>query len=212
MAEILGKVVVVDDDPAILRAFGKQIALMGYAVATFERPDAAFRHLERDGADCLVVDLNMPGQSGLELQTKLDTLPRSIPTVFVSGAATVQNSVAAMRGGATHFLEKPVEFEDMKAAIEEAIASSRSKNLQDTEAQSAKRKYEDLSPRQKAVFAEVLTGAPNKVIAFRLGISERTVKSHRHMIMQKLEADSLADMLAVGVALGVSKEDPNDAP
>jgi len=199
------QVVLVDDDRAILKALSRMIELMGYEATTFDDPELALEHLETEGTGCLVVDLNMPGLSGLELQQSLASLPNPIPTVFVSGAATVQGSVAAMRGGATHFLEKPVEFDDLRAAIREAIADAKSQSRQDAGKRAARSKYEELSPRQKAVFHEVLTGAPNKVIAHRLGIAERTVKSHRQAIMQKLEADSLADAIAVGLALGMAR-------
>ena len=197
-------VIVVDDDPSILKAFEKQIALMGHSVVTFADPQGALIHLRSKGADCLVVDLNMPGLSGLDLQAEIETLDPPVPTVFISGAADVQSSVAAMRGGACHFLEKPVEFEDLKAAIDEATRLARNVASAARDVQDARSRYDELTPRQQSVFRELLKGAPNKVIAIRLGIGERTVKAHRLAVLERLEAHSIADVIAIGVKIGLS--------
>ena len=200
------RVVVVDDDPSILRAFAKQISLMGYSVTTYAAPEEALDHLQSDGADCLVVDLNMPGISGLDLQSAIATLNPPVPTVFVSGAASVQSSVAAMRGGACHFLEKPVEFEELKAAITEATAQAVEMATAARASLSAQAQFDDLTPRQQAVFRELLTGAPNKVIGFRLGISERTVKAHRQALMDRLGTRSVSDLVGIAKKIGLPTE------
>ena len=198
------RVVVVDDDPSILRAYSKQIELMGHCVRAFTAPLEALEHLQSQGADCLVVDLSMPGFSGLELQTATARLTPPVPTVFVSGAASVQSSVAAMRGGACHFLEKPVEFEDLKSAIAEATEQAAEAALAVRESQNAQALYDTLTPRQQAVLRELLAGAPNKVVAFRLGISERTVKAHRQALLERLGARSISDLEIFAKKIGLS--------
>ena len=198
------RVVVVDDDQSILKAFTKQIELMGHSVRAFADPLEALDHLKIQAADCLVVDLNMPGISGLELQLAIAELKPTVPTVFVSGAASVQSSVAAMRGGACHFLEKPVEFEDLKAAIAEATEKAAEAALTVRDTLNAQAQYDELTPRQQAVFLELLKGAPNKVVAFRLGISERTVKAHRQALMERLGATSISDLVTFAKKIGFS--------
>jgi len=200
----LFRVVVVDDDPSILKAFSKQIELMGHSVAAFSVPEDALNHLQDEGADCLVVDLNMPRLSGLDLQTAIARLKPPVPIVFVSGAANVQSSVAAMRGGACHFLEKPVEFEDLQSAIAEATEQASAAAASVRDAKEAQEHYDELTPRQQAVFRELLTGAPNKVVAFRLGIGERTVKAHRQALMERLGARSIPDLVAIAEKIGLS--------
>ena len=195
---------VVDDDQSILKAFTKQIELMGHSVRAFADPLEALDHLKIQAADCLVVDLNMPGISGLELQLAIAELKPTVPTVFVSGAASVQSSVAAMRGGACHFLEKPVEFEDLKAAIAEATEKAAEAALTVRDTLNAQAQYDELTPRQQAVFLELLKGAPNKVVAFRLGISERTVKAHRQALMERLGATSISDLVTFAKKIGFS--------
>ena len=198
------RVVVVDDELSILKAFSKQIVLMGHSVVTFADPKMAQNDLEDKGADCLVVDLNMPGLSGLDLQSAISGLDPPVPVVFVSGAANVSSSVAAMRGGACNFLEKPVEFEDLRAAIAEATAQAALAASAAQDTKEAQKNFDELTPRQQAVFRELLTGAPNKVIAFRLGIGERTVKAHRQALMERLGASSVSDVVAIARKIGLS--------
>jgi len=211
LADRQSQIVIVDDDASILRAFSKQVALMGHAVTTFQNAADALLHVRGQGADCILLDLNMPGLSGLELQKALTELSTPLPVIFISGAANVQTSVAAMRGGASHFLEKPIEFDDLKLAISEALETG-AKTAQETESiNECKRRYASLTPRQQAVFAELMTGASNKVIAARLEIGERTVKAHRHALMERLEARNTADILKIGFVLGIADPSPTGA-
>ena len=203
MGDVLFRVVIVDDDPSILKAFSKQIELMGHSVTAFSDPEDALTHLQLEGADCLLVDLNMPRLNGLELQAAIARLKPPVPTVFVSGAANVQSSVAAMRGGACHFLEKPVEFDDLRSAIDEATALAIEATDAARAAERAQGHFDELTARQKDVFRELLTGAPNKVIAFRLGIAERTVKAHRQALMERLGARSIPDLVAIAGIIGI---------
>ena len=173
------RIVIVDDDPSVLAALAKQIALMGHEVTPFEDPALALQHLRQSRGDCLILDLNMPELTGLEVQEELADLRVPVGIIFVSGAATVQSSVSAMRGGATHFLEKPIEYDDLSAAVDEALAKVRNARRETEAKADAERRYHNLTERQQAVFREILTGAPNKVIAHRLNIGERTVKAHR---------------------------------
>lgn len=206
------RVVVVDDDASILKAYSKLIGLMGHSVTAFASPKNALRYLRDEGADCLVVDLNMPGLSGLDLQSAIAGFNPPVPMVFVSGAANVQSSVTAMRGGACHFLEKPVEFEDLRAAIAEATEQAVAAASAARETEEAQKQFDELTPRQQSVFRELVTGAPNKVIAFRLGIGERTVKAHRQALMERLGANSVSDVISIARKIGLTSDPSSETP
>lgn len=203
MAETRAKIVLVDDDPSTLRAIGKQIRFLGHDVHAFDDPNEALSWLETHSAACLVLDLHMPGMTGLEVQARLTGLRHPPIVVFLSGMADIPSTVEAMRAGAVDFLEKPVERSDLAAAVAYAVERFA------VERDAAQRRFETetrlnmLTSRQRDVLGHLLNGASNKLIARDLRISERTVKAHRHMLMEKLGAESLADLFAIAVKAGI---------
>ena len=188
-------IVLVDDDRSFLTAMKRQLVVFGYNVEAFEDPHAAFKYLKTGLGRCLIVDLQMPDMSGLELQGELNNLDCPLAVIFLSGQGGIRSSVQAMRGGAVDFLEKPVEAETLLKTVENALEQH------DTEVQKAgllqqsRDRLARLTIRQRAVFDIVIIGASNKEIALKLEISERTVKAHRHDIMERLEAQSVPDLV-----------------
>ena len=157
--------------------------------------------------DCAVTDMRMPGFDGLKLQEELNkTLPH-LSLVFITGHGNVPMSVEAMKGGAVDFLEKPVDDKAFLAAIRRAAARSRALKASRDEMIAIKRRYERMSTRERQVFALVTTGLLNKQIAFDLGLAERTVKVHRARAMEKMEADSLAQLVRMAQLLGAHTDE-----
>ena len=152
----------------------------------------------------MLVDLNMPRMNGLELQAAICAAGRSLPVVFLSAEGTVRSTVDALRGGAEDFLEKPVEYDALSLALDKDLARAAEMASEAAEIHQIRQRMETLTDRQNDVLLEGLTGMPNKVIAFKLGISERTVKAHRFQIMEKLEAASLADLCFMAAKVGLS--------
>jgi len=188
-------VMLVDDDASLRRALSRQIQLLGYAVQSFGTPEDLLQAAETETADCLVLDLMMPGMSGLELQQELLRRGWSMPTVFLSAQGDIPSTVQAMQDGALDFLEKPVEAEILEQAISRAVAKSREISENRATRQAARTRFASLTDRQRDVFAGVVAGNPNKVIAHDLGITIRTVKAHRQIVMKKMSATSVADLV-----------------
>jgi FixJ family two-component response regulator len=196
-------VFVVDDDASVRRSLTRLLAAAGYVVEAFA---SAPEFLEREppaGPCCLVLDVRMPGLTGLDLQRALAGAGRRMPIIFVTGHADVQMSVTAMKGGAVDLLTKPVDDTELLGAIQRAVA----KDAQDlgAEARLAEidQRVKTLTPRETEVFALVVTGMLNKQIAFELGISEKTVKVHRARVMEKMRAGSVADLVRLADRVGV---------
>jgi FixJ family two-component response regulator len=152
---------------------------------------------------CLVLDLNMPGLNGLELQECLAEREISLPIVFITGYGTVPDSVKAMKAGAVDFLEKPFSDEDLLGAISRAIETERLAKQDQERRRELKKRMESLTPREYDVFRLVVTGMLNKQIAFELGTVEKTVKVHRARVMAKMGAKSLAELVRFADTLGV---------
>jgi FixJ family two-component response regulator len=199
-------IVLVDDDHSFLRAMTRQLMALGFCVEAFEKPQAAFRYLESGSGRCLIVDLHMPDMSGLELQGALENVGRPLAVIFLSGQGDIQSTVQAMRGGAVDFLEKPVEAHALLKAIEKALEQHETDVQESALFQQSKDRLARLTSRQRSVFDIVITGASNKEIALNLGISERTVKAHRHDIMDRLEAQSVPDLVNLANHLDLSSD------
>lgn len=199
-------VFVVDDDPVFLRAIKRQLEAGNYTVETFESARELLQRETLSERGCLIADLRMPGQSGLDLQDELNQLEYALPIIFLTGAGDIESSVTAMKHGAVDFLPKPVEKEVLFSAIEEALEKDRRGREQFTRRNHAKDKIARLTQREKEVMDYVITGMPNKLIAFSLGISEKTVKAHRGRVMHKVGARSIIDLAALSeLAFGVSE-------
>lgn len=186
---------VVDDDTSVRTALKRLIRSLGFTVETFDSAQAFLKREPYDGPACLILDIRMPGTSGIELQDELAEADIPIPIIFITGHGNIQMSVKAMKAGALDFIEKPFEDQKLIDAIHTAIARSKQDRAKLSEIQEVQRRVCSLTPREYEVFMLVVSGMLNKQIALELGMSEKTVKVHRGRVMQKMEAASLADLV-----------------
>lgn len=161
---------------------------------------------------CILLDVRMPSLSGLQLQRSLAAKSHALPIVFLTGHGDIPMSVHAMRAGAEDFLTKPVSSEALLAAVQRALARDSERRAQHDESQRLLSRLDSLTPTEHKVFLLIVRGKLNKQIAYELGSSERTIKWHRHNIMQKLQVDSLAEMVSFAEHVGVLAEHNPDAP
>jgi FixJ family two-component response regulator len=197
-------VFVVDDDPSVREAVKRLIGSIGLRVETFGSTREFLASPRPQAPSCLVLDVRLPDVSGLEFQRELADANAQIPIIFITGHADVPMSVRAMKAGAVEFLTKPFRGQELLDAIQEAIARDRaawSERLQLAELHS---RYETLTAREKEVLALVVSGLLNKQIGGELGTSELTVKTHRGRVMQKMAADSLADLVRMSEKLKIA--------
>ncbi len=188
-------VYVVDDDRSVLKSLARLIKSVGWAVQTFGSAQEFLDSEFLDHPGCLVLDIKMPGVTGLELQERLAAVNCTLPIVFITGQGTISASVKAMKAGAIDFLEKPFDEDTLLEAIRLAIIKDEEKRQKSNEIAAIRERLEKLTPREREVFQLVVTGLLNKQIAYRLGVTEKTVKVHRAHIMQKMEARSLANLV-----------------
>jgi FixJ family two-component response regulator len=196
-------VFVVDDDPSVRKSLTRLIGSTGYAVEAFASAREFLARERYPGSCCLVLDVRMPGLTGLDLQEALAGARRRMSIVFVTGHGDISMSVKAMKDGAVDFLTKPVDAKDLLAAIERCLA----RDVQDRGAEARVTEIQErvqlLTPRETEVFALVVTGMLNKQIAFELRISEKTVKVHRARVMEKMRAGSVAELVRLADRVGV---------
>jgi FixJ family two-component response regulator len=196
-------VAVVDDDMSVREGLSSLIRSVGLRVETFA---SAQEFLARAGAEapsCLVLDLQLPGLSGLELQKRMAEGELDIPIVFLTGHGNIPASVQAMKGGAVEFLTKPFDEQELLNAIQEAIERDRRTRLLHGVVHDLRNRYDSLTAREQEVMQQVISGLLNKQIAAELSITEFTVKIHRGHVMQKMRADSLADLVRMAETLGI---------
>jgi FixJ family two-component response regulator len=188
---------VVDDDPIFLRAMKRLLGPAGYLVETFESAEELLQRENHLGDGCLLVDLRMPGDSGLDLQAKLNQHDYTLPIIFMTGAGDTESGVNAMKNGAVDFLPKPVENEVLFSVIEDAIEKDRHARALFHRQVRAREKIATFTKREKEIMKYVVTGLPNKEIAYQLQISEKTVKAHRGQVMKKSGAKSIVDLVTI---------------
>ena len=195
-SEPVGKTVhVVDDDASLLRAIGRLLRSHDYSVVTHASAAEFLGAGVPAGPACLLLDLNMPGMTGLELQQVISEYQARLPIVFLSGQAAVPDAIRAMKSGAVDFLTKPFESDTLLTAIETAIERSIANQASDDVLQKDWKRFQSLSPRERQVCLHVAQGLLNKQIAFELGTTERTVKAQRGSFMRKLQADSVPEVV-----------------
>jgi FixJ family two-component response regulator len=194
-------VYVIDDDASVCKSLERLIRSAGLDVKTFPSAQDFLCDNPPDRPSCLVLDVEMPGMTGLELQEKLTVLHRSIPIIFITGFGNVPASVKAMKAGAVDFLEKPFEDHTLLDAIHRAILHNLQDRQRNHEQAAIRIRSERLTNREREVFELVVTGMLNKQIAFQLGIAEKTIKVHRARIMQKMAVQSLADLVRLSERL-----------
>jgi FixJ family two-component response regulator len=196
-------VYVVDDDDSVCRALGRLIRSVGLPVETFRSAKAFLDHPAPDRPSCLVLDLRLPGPSGLDLQAALSRAGRDIPIVFITGHGDVPTSVRAMKGGAIDFLEKPFNDQELLDCVRRALARSRERHAEHAERAELQRRCDALTRREREVLSLVVTGRLNKQIAGDLGIAEKTIKVHRGRVMEKMQAGSVAELVRMVEKLGL---------
>jgi FixJ family two-component response regulator len=198
-------VFVVDDDPSVREALSSLFRSVGLQVELFGSTAEFLQRQRPEGASCLVLDIRLPGVSGLDFQAQLQQANIHIPIIFMTGHGDIPMSVRAMKAGAVDFLAKPFRDQDMLDAVAAALQRDRQAREADDAAASLRASYELLSPREREVMALVTTGLMNKQVAGQLGLSEITVKIHRGHAMKKMNARSLADLVRMAESLGLHK-------
>ena len=199
-----GLVHVIDDDASFRTAVERRLKLAGYDVETYSSAQQLLDRLpgvERPG--CILLDVQMPGLNGLDLQSRLIERGSILPIVFVTGYADTPATVRAIKAGAEDFLTKPASSELLIDAIERAMARYESAHHQRSELDSLRGLVATLTPRERQVFDLIVRGKINKQIAHELGTTERTVKAHRHEVMEKMQVDSLAELVSNAERLGL---------
>jgi FixJ family two-component response regulator len=204
MVESTPIVFVIDDDPSVRKAIGRLLRSAGYNAIAFASASEFLDFTCPDTPGCLILDIKMPELSGLELQDRLSEKGISLPIIFITGHGTVPASVKAFKAGAMDFLQKPFKDMELLDAVSRGIENHRRLRRRQKEMQTLRTRLETLTPREREVFSLVASGLLNKQVAFDLGITEKTIKVHRARVMQKMGAQSLADLVRFAEKLGIS--------
>ncbi len=203
MNEAAATVFVIDDDDSVREALKSLIRSVGLGVETFASAQEFLKAQRSDAPGCLVLDVRLPGLSGLDLQREMADANIHTPIIFITGHGDIPMGVNAMKAGAVEFLTKPFRDQDLLDAI--GLALDRDRVARGEQAQTAELRslFDSLTQRESEVFGLVVTGLLNKQIALQLGTSEITIKQHRHQVMQKMQANSLADLVRMAEKLGI---------
>jgi len=206
---VQGRVHIVDDDASFRTAMERRLKKAGYEVATY----ASARHLldrlpSEDVPSCVLLDVRIPGLSGPELQSRLSELGSTLPIIFLTGYFDIPATVRAIKAGAYDFLTKPVSSDDLLEAIARAIARHEVSRGLKSKLDMVRAHMATLTPRERQVFDLVIRGDTNKHVARSLGCTERTIKAHRHMVMEKMQVQSLAELVSLAERIGVLASAP----
>jgi len=193
---------VIEDDESSRTASSRLLRHAGYVVRAYATPADFLTDLP-GAAGCIVLDIRLPGQSGLDLQETLATAENPLPIVFLTGHGDVPKTVRAMKAGAVDFLMKPVDAPVLLDAVARAIARDAEDRIIRGRQREVRARYQRLTPRERDVFGHLISGQLNKQIGFDLGITERTIKIHRREVLTKMEANSIADLVRMAADLGI---------
>ena len=193
---------IVDDDPSIRFALENLISSIGQQVETYAAAQDFLRDCPPNPVGCLVLDVQMPGLSGLDLQSELSHAGIHLPIIFLTGHGDIPTTVRAMKAGAVEFLTKPVSDSELLAAINQALERDRLAQVNRADLTELRQRYDQLTPKEREVMGLVVQGLLNKQIALRLNNSEITIKQHRGKVMQKMRAQSLVDLVHMAERLG----------
>jgi len=201
---VSGFVHIVDDDASFRTAMGRRLKHAGYEVATYASAQHLLDRLPCDSVlGCVLLDVRIPGLSGLELQERLSQLGSTLPIIFLTGYPDVRTTVRAIKAGAEDFLTKPVSSDKLLQAVERAITHHNTTYRLKSRLDAVRARIATLTPRERQVFALVIRGKQNKQIANALGSTERTIKAHRHRVMEKMEVRSLVELVSLAERVGV---------
>ena len=196
-------VTIIDDDASFRRSTARLIVAAGHKVQTFANASEFLRSKHPVTTSCIVLDVLMPGLSGLELQQKLTKAGVQIPLIFVTGHGDIPTSVRAMKAGAIEFLTKPFRDRDLLDSVEQAIQRDRALRRAEAKLRKLRARYESLTPRQRQVMGLVVAGKLNKQIAAELNTVEKTIKFHRARVMKKMEVISVAELVRIAAILNI---------
>jgi FixJ family two-component response regulator len=202
-------VFVVDDDPEFRDSVGRLLRSVGLDIRQFSCVSDFLNAPPPDGPSCLVLDVRLPGRSGLELQRDLAAANRQLPIIFITAHADIPMTVQAMKGGAIEFLTKPFRDQDFLDAVDAGLARDRVRRESDKALQALRERFDTLSPREQEIMIQVTAGRLNKQIAGDVGIAESTVKVHRTNLMRKMQARSLPELSRMADILQLTTEKPS---
>jgi FixJ family two-component response regulator len=207
-----GVVYVVDDDASFRRAVERRLTIAGYEVVAFPSARELLDRLPDDGrTGCILLDVQIPGLSGPDLQDRLTELGSTLPIVFLTGHPDVRTTVRTIKAGAEDFLTKPISSEQLLHAIEQAMTRHEAARGQRRKLEALRDMVATLTPRERQVFDRVVQGKINKQIAHQLGATERTIKAHRQRVMEKMNVQTLAELVSAAERLGMIPDDSGEA-
>lgn len=194
----------VDDDVTFHASIGRVLQASGYRLQAYRSAEEILNHLPDSASEsCIVIDVQAPGAGGPDIYDRLTKAGSSLPVIFLAGQSDIRTTVRAIKAGAEDFLAKPVERDEFIGAIDRAIARHRLANEQETWVRQRTLRLRHLTPREREVFDLVVRGKMNKQIAYELGTTERTIKAHRHKVMEKMEVRCVAELVSCAERLGL---------